>query len=107
MLQGSDTRANHWLRRLESALAQKDAGALGTLFEGDSHWRDVLAFTWRIQTVSGKAEIIRQLLSCSATGFRTDPDRTPPRHVTRAGEKCIETIFASRPRRAIATASCA
>jgi hypothetical protein len=97
---GSDalsTLANHWLARFEAALTTGDAAALQMLFQPDSHWRDVLALTWRICTVSGNQELPKDLLTHSRrarpTGFRTDPNRTPPRHVTRAGTKCIEALF--------------
>ena len=95
---GSDalsTVANHWLARFEAALTAGDAAALQKLFHGDSHWRDVLAFTWRIQTISSANALVPELLKHGAgsSGFRTDPNRTPPRHVTRAGTKCIEILF--------------
>jgi lactate dehydrogenase-like 2-hydroxyacid dehydrogenase len=89
--------ANHWLARFEQTLAALDEAALAELFHPDSHWRDVLAFTWRIGTVSGREAIASQLRDFSAQtnarGLRTDPERTAPRHVTRAGTKCIEAIF--------------
>jgi putative flavoprotein involved in K+ transport len=100
MLAGSDalaTIANHWLARFEQALAAPDEAALRALFHEESHWRDVLAFTWRIRTASGRDALAAQLGTYAgaarASGFRTDPARTPPRHVTRAGKKCIEAIF--------------
>jgi hypothetical protein len=84
---------NRWLARFEAALRARDAARLQDLFHPDSHWRDVLALTWRIQTVSGAQLLTERLLGCSATGFVVDPARTPPRHVTRAGTKCIEALF--------------
>jgi thioredoxin reductase len=100
MLAGTETLAtiaNHWLARFEHALAQGDRALLETLFHPDSHWRDVLALTWRIDTVSGPGAIAARLKEHAArarpSGFRTDPDRTPPRHATRAGTKCIEVIY--------------
>ena len=48
------TVANQWLARFEAALASRDVARLQSLFHPDSHWRDVLALTWRIQTVSGR-----------------------------------------------------
>src|ERR671931_880673 len=97
---GSDTLAalaNHWLARFEHALGSGDAAALAALFRSDGHWRDVLAFSWRIRTVSGAQAIAAQLELeaplARASGFRTDPERTAPRHATRAGAKCIEAIF--------------
>jgi len=100
MLAGSDTLAtiaNHWLARFETALGSRDRQLLKTLFQPDSHWRDVLALTWRIHTASSMEKVTSELLSHAAgmrpSGFRTDPERTPPRHVTRAGTKCVEAIF--------------
>ena len=91
------TIANHWLARFEHALAARDEALLESLFHPDSHWRDVLALTWRIGTVSGVHAIAEELAAHAErvrpAGFRTDPDRTAPRHVTRAGAKCIEAIF--------------
>jgi len=89
------TVANQWLARFEAALRSRDAARLHSLFGADSHWRDVLAFTWRIQTVSGAQPLAEQLLGCSvkANAFGVDPNRTVPRHVTRAGTKCIEALF--------------
>ena len=100
MLAGTETLAtiaNHWLGQFERALAARDAVLLKSLFHPDSHWRDVLALTWRITTLSGLDAIAGQLTAhaerARPAGFRTDPDRTAPRHVTRAGTKCIEVIF--------------
>ena len=100
MQAGSDTLAalaNHWLARFEQALGTGDPAALAVLFCADGHWRDVLAFSWRIRTLSGAASIAAQLAleapAVRAIGFRTDPARTAPRHATRAGAKCIEAIF--------------
>ena len=100
MQAGTDTLitiANHWLARFETALRAGDHAALKALFIDDSHWRDVLALSWRIQTVSGvetlAAALIEHAKSARPSGFRTDPERTPPRHAMRAGEKVVEAIF--------------
>jgi cation diffusion facilitator CzcD-associated flavoprotein CzcO len=100
MQAGSDTLAaiaNHWLARFEHALGAADAAALAALFCADGHWRDVLAFSWQIRTVSGAraigAALARESPGIRASGFRTDPARTAPRHATRAGAKCVEAIF--------------
>ena len=100
MQSGSDTLAaiaNHWLARFEHALSAGDAAALAALFRPDGHWRDVLAFGWQIRTVSGARAIGAELDIAAprarASGFRTDPARTAPRHATRAGAKCVEAIF--------------
>ena len=91
------TVVESWLSQFERALAEPDEVLLGTLFHTDSHWRDVLALTWRIKTVSGLDAILKELKTCASranpTGFRTDPNRTAPRIVTRAGADAIEAIF--------------
>ncbi|MGE5793265.1 MAG: flavin-containing monooxygenase [Bacteroidota bacterium] len=97
---GTDTIATtveHWLARFEGALARRDDVLLRTLFHPDSHWRDVLALTWRIRTVSGRDAILGELGAhadrANPTGFGIDPRRTAPRRVTRAGTRAIEAIF--------------
>lgn len=88
--------ANDWLAKLERALATGDDAAPIEIFHAESHWRDVLALTWGISTVSGAQAIAAQLsksVGAKASGFKVDPHRTPPREVTRAGTKCIEAIF--------------
>ena len=89
--------ANHWLATFEKALAGRDDVLLESLFHADCHWRDVLALTWRITTVNGRADVLKALKSVEGrfhpTGFRTDPHRTAPRRVTRAGTQAIEAIF--------------
>ncbi|MGH7865021.1 MAG: monooxygenase, partial [Candidatus Binataceae bacterium] len=91
------TIADHWLAQFERALAEADDVLLKTLFHPDSHWRDVLALTWRIRTVNGREAILKELKAhagrANTTGFRTDPDRTAPRQVMRAGIDAIEAIF--------------
>ena len=100
MQAGADTLAaiaNHWLARFERALASGEPGALAPLFHSDGHWRDVLAFNWGLRTISGSAAIAgsmaREARAARPGGFRTDPERTAPRHATRAGCQCIEAIF--------------
>jgi cation diffusion facilitator CzcD-associated flavoprotein CzcO len=91
------TSADHWLAQFETALAEPDDVLLKTLFHPDSHWRDVLALTWHIKTVNGLDAILEELKAhigrAHPTGFRTDPHRTAPRDVMRAGTNAIEAIF--------------
>jgi putative flavoprotein involved in K+ transport len=91
------TIAESWLAQLEAALTAPGRARLKTLFHPDSHWRDVLALTWRIKTVSGSDAILRDLAmhagSARPTGFKIDQHRTMPRNVTRAGTDAIEAIF--------------
>jgi putative flavoprotein involved in K+ transport len=86
-----------WLAEFEKALAASDGATLATLFRPDAHWRDLLAFTWQVKTVSGAQNVLDALKThaagAGATGFEIDPRRTPPRRVTRAGTEVIEAIF--------------
>jgi putative flavoprotein involved in K+ transport len=89
--------ADNWLAQLDEALAKPDDGLLGTLFHPDSYWRDVLALSWNIQTLSGAVAILRALPPLARAtkpgGFAVDPDRAAPRKVMRAGTHAIEAIF--------------
>ena len=89
--------ADNWLAQFEGALAQPGRGLLKALFHPDSHWRDVLALSWDIQTISGADAILTELNAhaghAAPTGFAIDPDRTAPRMVKRAGTPAIEAMF--------------
>ncbi|HUL94087.1 MAG TPA: NAD(P)/FAD-dependent oxidoreductase [Burkholderiales bacterium] len=93
----NDAPVSRWLAEFEKALSGPDTQPLEALFLPDSHWRDLLAFTWRVQTVSGVGEILDALKRTAertrASGFEVDRQRTPPRRVTRAGTEVIEAIF--------------
>ena len=89
--------AENWLAQFENALARPDGILLETLFHPDSYWRDVLALSWKIQTVSGADAILSELKihagRAAPSGLRIDPERAAPRHVTHAGTPAIEAIF--------------
>ena len=91
------TAAGSWLAEFEKTLAEPDNVLLKTLFHADSHWRDLLALTWDIKTVDGSDAVLRELKAhvgrTRPAGFRIAPNRTAPRHVTRAGTNAIEAIF--------------
>ena len=84
-----------WLADFEKALHAPDDTPLKALFRPDAHWRDLLALTWRVGTLSGAAKVIECLKrhGADANGFEIDRQRTPPRRVTRAGTEVIEAIF--------------
>ncbi len=94
----AETSAGNWLAQFQSALAQPGSVPLATLFHPDSHWRDVLALTWDLRTVSGRNAILEELTThagrAAPTGFRIALDRAAPRRVKRAGAEVIEAIFA-------------
>jgi thioredoxin reductase len=91
------TIAENWLAQFDRALAAADGTRLDTMFHAESHWRDVLALTWQIRTISGRDAVLRELAAharrARPSGFKIDPHRTAPRNVTRAGTDAIEAIF--------------
>ena len=88
---------DRWLADFETAISDSNSVALESLFLRNSHWRDLLAFTWHVQTISGLTNIVEALKqygpSAKPLRFETDRCRTPPRLVTRAGTEGIEAIF--------------
>jgi putative flavoprotein involved in K+ transport len=100
MLARTDTTATiaeSWLAEFEAAVTTQGPARLKRLFHPDSHWRDVLALTWGIRTVSGSDAILRDLATHACrtrpTALKIDQQRTAPRNVTRAGTDAIEAIF--------------
>ncbi|MBI3705092.1 MAG: NAD(P)/FAD-dependent oxidoreductase [Rhizobiales bacterium] len=89
--------AQSWLAPFAAALQAQDATAAADLFLPDGLWRDVLAFTWNIQTMAGRPAIeaaLRATLARTAPrNFRIPEKRTAPRWVNRAGAECIEAII--------------
>jgi cation diffusion facilitator CzcD-associated flavoprotein CzcO len=91
------TIAERWLAQFEAALAAPGHPRLKRLFHANSHWRDVLALTWHIKTVSGSDAVLCELATHAArarpTGFKIDPHRTAPRNMRRAGTDAVEALF--------------
>jgi cation diffusion facilitator CzcD-associated flavoprotein CzcO len=89
--------AASWLNSFAEALQANDAAAAASLFAVEGHWRDVLAFSWRLQTASGgtaiEAALAPTLAHTKAAGFHFSAERSVPRRVRRAGTDCIEAIF--------------
>jgi putative flavoprotein involved in K+ transport len=87
-----------WLADFQQALERGDADAVAALFHAESHWRDVLAFTWHLRTVSGGGRLaqalVRNLDQVRPSGFRIAEGRTPPRRMRRASVEAVEAIFA-------------
>lgn len=65
------------LNRLNDALERGDAKAAAALFQADSYWRDLVAFTWNLRTMEGPDQIrdmlAHQLPKLKARNFRQDP----------------------------------
>ncbi len=103
MMNVADKKANtqadaqRWLDTFGATLKANDAQAAAKLFIADGLWRDVLAFTWTIQTAQGRDAIEAALRDTmertKATRFHFPAKRTPPRWVSRAGRDCIEAIL--------------
>ena len=89
--------ATSWLAKFDKALTDRDSKAATSLFLEDCHWRDILAFGWRLETVSGKAEIAakldRTLAATKPSNFHLSAEHAAPRAVTRAGTDAVEVIF--------------
>jgi len=49
--------AETWFRDFENALVAGDIAAASAMFLADSYWRDLVAFTWNITTVEGRAGV--------------------------------------------------
>ena len=93
--------ASAWLDSFGEALRSGDAAAAASHFAADGHWRDVLAFTWRLQTESGLAAIetalAPTLARTKADGVHFAAERSAPRRVRRAGSKRHEVPATSSP----------
>ncbi|RZQ60972.1 flavin-containing monooxygenase [Amycolatopsis suaedae] len=87
----AQARVDAWLARFESALAARDAEAASALFAVDSYWRDLVAFTWNLKTVEGRAGVAHLLTACldavDPSGFRTTE---PPAEADGVVEAWIE-----------------
>ena len=67
MTASPDEQLALWLSEFDSALSRRDIAAATDLFLPDGFWRDIVAFTWTIQTVEGRDAIRRLLEDCLET----------------------------------------
>ena len=72
-----ESRLDTVLARLNDALENGDADAAAALFQADSYWRDLVAFTWNIRTMEGpdqiRAMLQAQLPEVTPSNLRPDP----------------------------------
>ena len=61
--------ASAWLADFSSALEHQDVEAAVALFDADSYWRDLVAFTWNLSTQEGP-EAIRAMLQARLADTR-------------------------------------
>jgi putative flavoprotein involved in K+ transport len=89
-MQSDSTLVKGWLKQLEAALAAGDARAAAALFGTKCYWRDLVALTWNIRTVEGRAAL-KEMLAATLPHARPHRFRltAPP---TRDG-KDIEAWF--------------
>ena len=80
------SEADNWIHSFNEAVSQKknkqeSIKILSDLFFEDSHWRDILGLTWKIQTVSEKSKIenlYNKIMDVYAKSFQIDQQRTLP-----------------------------
>ena len=75
-LSSADERVLAWLERFEAALTESDPAEASACFAETCFWRDLIAFTWNIKTLDGRAAI-RAMLEAQLGAVR-------PRHFTLA-----------------------
>jgi putative flavoprotein involved in K+ transport len=92
----------HWLQAFNESLRQPDPARIASLLLEDSHWRDAVALTGELRTVSGGQAIAGVLAAALARlevgPFEVDPARCPPRVVDRVGVRAIEAMLRFRTR---------
>ena len=85
---------NEIIQKTKNKNSTKD---FSRLFHKDSHWRDLVAFTWQIITFSDIQNIEKEFLKCisnqNISKFSIDLNRTKPRKVKRGGKTTIEAIL--------------
>ncbi|MGI9423860.1 MAG: flavin-containing monooxygenase [Hyphomicrobiaceae bacterium] len=88
---------SNWLSSFESKLTAGNFDAVTELFLSDSHWRDLVAFTWHIRTFSGREAIISALRDLvprvRPQNFVISDKHTRPQWVQRVGIDTIEAII--------------
>ena len=72
--------ASAWLADFSNALEHADVDAAVALFEPDSYWRDLVAFTWNIRTQEGpdaiRAMLKARLADTRPSAFAVEGDAT-------------------------------
>lgn len=89
--------ATDWLDRLTDALETRNSEALRQLFRADAFWRDLVALSGFIRTVTGREAVAQTLASASAQvkphSFALAPDNTAPSVQRRGAEQVVEAFF--------------
>ena len=81
-------QAQRWLSAFEAALAAGDADSAAALFVTDCFWRDLVAFTWNINTLEGRDAIslmlTAQLANIAPRAFAMTDEASEQAGVTEA-----------------------
>ncbi|ROO26198.1 FAD-dependent oxidoreductase [Salinisphaera orenii MK-B5] len=89
----ADTKIQNVLSALDRALAERNIEDALALFTEDCYWRDLVAFTWNIKTVEGKAGV-RDMLETRLDEVKprdwTVDDNETPAHADGVTEGFIE-----------------
>jgi len=92
-----EAATTRWLAAFETAMSRADVGSVAALFHPDGIWRDLVALTWHLRTITGAPQVAEALLravaSTNPTDFRIANGRTAPRWVSRAGTETLEALF--------------
>ena len=67
----AQTRVDTWLSDFEQALTGGDVERASEMFAPECYWRDLVAFTWNIKTVEGRAgvaDLLRHTLETTRPG---------------------------------------
>src|SRR5690606_29197702 len=85
-----------WLANFERALQAGDRASLAGLFADESHWRDLVSFTWTVTQFAGKKDIVDRLLDGHPAGKASKVERArqraAPGRGSGAGVAVIEAI---------------
>ena len=80
--------AAQWLAKFERATRKGDAAAAAALFAEECYWRDLVAFTWNIKTMEGRAQVQSALAAtlpkAKPAQWRVDGGETTANGVTEA-----------------------
>jgi putative flavoprotein involved in K+ transport len=84
----ASTQAASWLEKFGAALKARDLDAATDLFADECFWRDLVAFTWNLKTMEGRAEI-RDMLAATLervapSDWKLDGEATQADGVTEA-----------------------
>lgn len=86
-----------WLKRFATAMERRDADGVLRFFDPESHWKDILSFTWEHRTFSGldaiRSALESALLIAEPSNIRVAESRTRPYQIRRTAKTVIEAYF--------------